>query len=500
MRPTPSSATETAGPVPQHPLETAPLATVVARNSLFGLLGLAIDKAVFLLIVLFVARYLGPAGFGRYAFVTAYVAIFQFVADMGVEMILVRRISQRPAERDRLLANGFGMRLCLSAAAWLAAAALVPAVADRSYVELTLIGGGSLLGNTWMAYKALYRSLMKIEYLLLLWAFNATAAAAGVAIAIAMGWGVEGALAGIAAGSIACFPLSVAVSWRHFRFRLRCELRLWGALFREALPLGLNAVLVSISLRVGPLLLIRLRGPTEVAFFSAAAKIVEALSLLPEIPMLTIFPAMAAVCREAPSELARLNRAATKWIVVLLVPAILAAGSLAGPVLTLLYGDAFAGSHPVFRILVWATLFNATGVVWTGTLTALGLQRALLSFYALATAVHVLLGLALIPPLGASGAAMAAVGAAAVAQACIAWFPRAASFIRPACPGALGAAGIGAAIAWLVPSAPVPPVPATLLALGAYAAAVLATGIIGPEERALARRLLYMASGGRAAG
>jgi len=488
-----------AGPIAPFPPATPQLAGAIARNSLFGLLGLAIDKVVFLAIVLTLARHLGPEGFGRYAFVTTYVAVFQLVADMGTEMILVRWISQRPAERDRLLANGFAMRLCLGATAWLAAVALVPILADHSYVGLALIGGSSLLGNTWMVYKALYRSLMKIEYLLALWTFNAVAAAGCVGIAVAQGWGVAGALAGIAAGSIACLPFSVALGWKYFRFRLRCEPRLWKAIFREALPLGLNAVLVSVALRIGPLLLIRLRGPAEVAFFSAAAKIVEALSLLPEIPMLTIFPAMATARRDAPWQLARLNRAATKWVVVCVLPVILAAGNLAGSGLTLLYGHAFVASHPVFRILVWTTLFNATGAVWIGVLTALGLQRALLWFYGIATTLHVLLGFLLVPVLGALGAAVAAVGTAAVAQGCIAWFPRSAEFIRPASAGAVGASAIGAAIAWAVAYAPLRPVPATLLGLVVYALAVLATGIIGPEERALAGRLLRAALVARAA-
>lgn len=464
-------------------------ATIVARNSIYGLLALGIDKGVFMVIVLALARHLGTADFGRYAFVMTYVAVLQIVTEAGLEMVLVRRVSQEPKQRDRLLANGLAMRLLSGTVAWAVAVACVPLIADTGYVGVTLLAGSCLVWNAWTAYKILYRSLLRIEYLLLLITFNALATGLGVLVVIMTRRQLTAAVAASAVGSAASLPFAVWLGWRYFRVRLRCEPQLWRAIIREALPLGLNAFLVSMLLRIGPLLLVRLRGPEEVAYFSAASKLVEAFLFLPEVPMLTVFPMMAALRREQTGRLANLTRIVTKWIVVLLLPVVLAVGGLSDSLLRLLYGQRFASAESVLVILVWATGFAATGAVWIGVLTTLGQQRSLLRLYGVATAVNVALAWALIPPLGGVGAALAALTAAAVSQALLVWLPATAAYIRPAAIAVIPAFLIAGALAVTARLLPVPPLAGTAVALAVYAFAVVATGVIGPQERAFARRL-----------
>lgn len=474
-------------------MSTAP---VVARNSLFGVLALGIDKVVFMGITLALARYLGTVDFGRYAFVMTYLVIFQFVSDLGVEMILVRRAAQEPAHRDYFLANGFAIRFALSGACWLAAAAAVPLVADGTYVRLVLLAGMSLIGNTWMAYKILYRSIMRIEYLLLLMSVNALVTATGVGAVIVTRGGLSGCLLAVAAGSLCTLPFGIWLGRRFFRFRLRFDAALWASVLREALPLGINVILVSVSLRVAPLILIRLSGPAEVAYFAAASKLVEAFCLLPEVPMLTIFPMMAALHGTDPARLVSLSRTATKWIVVLLLPLVLLVSGVAPPLMRIMYGETFLPAAAVLQVLVWATAFSATGMVWIGVLTALGLQRFLMWFYGAATVVNVALCFALVPSLRSTGAALAAVLAAGVSQALLVWLPLTARYIRPAFAGIVPPLLVTIALTAAIPRLPLPPLPATGICLLLYGLAVTATGTVGAEERALARRIISRSGAG----
>src|SRR5512140_186055 len=134
-------------------------ANQVARNSVYGLLALGVDKGVFMAIILVLARYLGPEDFGRWVFVITYIAVFQVIADLGIEMVVVRRVSQEPGDRDELLANALALRLLSGAACWIVAVLCTPLVADWSYIGLTFIAGSCLLTTSWTAYKILYRSL-----------------------------------------------------------------------------------------------------------------------------------------------------------------------------------------------------------------------------------------------------------------------------------------------------------------------------------------------------
>jgi O-antigen/teichoic acid export membrane protein len=326
--------------------------------------------------------------------------------------------------------------------------------------------------------------------LLLLVAVNASTTALCVLFVIIGHWPVTGAVAAMAVGSAVSFPFAVWLSRHQFHLRLRYEPALWATLLRQALPLGVNAVLVNLSLRIGPLLLLRLHGPEEVAFFSAASKLVEAFVLLPEVPMLTIFPIMAATRREGEGRLPAVTRTATRWTVTLLLPLILVVGGMAKPLLHLLYGEAFRSADDTLRVLVWITAFAATGAVWIGVLTTLGLQQLLVRFYALGTLVNVVLCWVLIPVFGSIGAAWAALLAAVVPQALLLWLPATQRYIRPAFLGVLPVLVLAIILTVLIALLPLAPVTATALGLVGYAVACVLTGVIGPQEWRLARQII----------
>jgi PST family polysaccharide transporter len=55
--------------------------------------------ALGLLIGAWVARYLGPAQYGELVYVLAYIAIFQAIANLGLDDIVVRKIGNNWQER-----------------------------------------------------------------------------------------------------------------------------------------------------------------------------------------------------------------------------------------------------------------------------------------------------------------------------------------------------------------------------------------------------------------
>ncbi len=72
----------------------------VAINSSLLLLAYGFQALVSLVIVGIVARYLGQAGLGRYAFIISFIELFTVLVDMGMNRILVREIAKDTAQRD----------------------------------------------------------------------------------------------------------------------------------------------------------------------------------------------------------------------------------------------------------------------------------------------------------------------------------------------------------------------------------------------------------------
>jgi len=89
-------------------------------NTAVQLAGPGLRIVLGLVLTAALSRYLGVIGFGSYALVFAYVAIFSgFFNDWGVSTVCLREISQRPGERSRLLASAATLQGVVAIASYL---------------------------------------------------------------------------------------------------------------------------------------------------------------------------------------------------------------------------------------------------------------------------------------------------------------------------------------------------------------------------------------------
>jgi len=218
------------------------------------------------------------------------------------------------------------------------------------------------------------------------------------------------------------------------------------ALAAAALPVGLSRVGTSIQQYAPTLAVAQLAGPSELAWFAAAHRLVTSLGAFVEIQLFNLYPQLV---RAAASGGAGLREAAapsfraSAWIGC---SAALAITLLAAPVLRLVFGAPFESAALLLAVASWALPLGLVGGHARFALLAVGAQRTELA--ATATGAALTLGAAwlLVPSFGSAAAAAAlAAGAAAT------WFAahllaRARGLQMPVAAG-LRALAAGAAIA-----------------------------------------------------
>jgi O-antigen/teichoic acid export membrane protein len=122
------------------------------------------------------------------------------------------------------------------------------------------------------------------------------------------GGGATGLLGARIAGSL----LVTAVAARTATVTPRVPARDAGtqamALARAAWPLAANALLLSLVVRAGHLVLMAVAGASAVAYLGAASRIAEMVSLLAEGVMLAVFPVMAAAPERVQTIAAQVGR------------------------------------------------------------------------------------------------------------------------------------------------------------------------------------------------
>lgn len=94
-----------------------------------------------------IARYLGPTRFGELSYVIAFIALFQAIANLGVDAIVVRDIARAEERAPLILGTALWMRLGAGLLCWVVASIIMALIhsGDHEIIWMTMIVGGSLV-------------------------------------------------------------------------------------------------------------------------------------------------------------------------------------------------------------------------------------------------------------------------------------------------------------------------------------------------------------------
>ena len=435
-------------------------------------------------------RYLGVVDFGRYATVAALLGIVSGITDAGLTAVGARELAVRePADRAVVLRNLVALRLVVTPIG-VAAAVLFALAAGygSTLVWGTLLGGlGVLLVNT----QATMMMPLSVELRLgALTAFEVARAAltlAGVGLLVALGAGLLpffGVQAAVGAVVLAATPLVLQRTGLLPAFD-RPVARL---LVREALPLAAALAMNVVYFRVLVILTSLLGTAEATGYFGTSFRIFEVLFGLPLLVLSVALPVLSVAGHEDEERLRYSLQRMTEVALLAAVLLVLAIVVLAEPAIVLLAGEDFRGAAPVLQIQAVALIGVFVGQTWQLGLVAVRRQSALGWANGIALALVVVLGLALIPPYGATGAAVAAVlGESALALLLLVFLRRARPGLVPRF-GFAARVAVAGAIATPFLFVPIPPLAAAAGAAAAFLAAALAAGALPPELLAAFRR------------
>jgi O-antigen/teichoic acid export membrane protein len=462
----------------------------VARGATFGLAAQFVDKLLPVLIFLYLARALGAEEFGQYSFLIAYLALFQIVPEQSIDTVLVRTLTQNPDNKARVFRATLSLRVAMAlTGAVIMTAFVAPVSGGRTDVLLAAAAASGLLTAMGGAYRSYFRAELDIRAVLYIASLRAVLLALGVLIAMAVAPGVLSVFISVAVANGLNTVIVAIVSRHRVAFGLAYSPEIWRQVATGAIPLALNALAITVSLRVGQILLMSMRGPVDVGLLGAAARVSDAFTLLPEALMVAIYPIMTGLHT---SDQTRLLATAQRSVRYLLLPTGLGVVfcMLAGDLLMgTLFGENFADAGPALGILSALALFGATGTVIVNLLVAVHREKALSRNTMVFAAITVALSIPAIERWGFVGAAVVTVGTSVASQLSLALLTSTGPYVRACLAAALrpiAAVAIAAAVGSAIGSVPM------ALGLGGvvYCTVVVATGAVTREDIAFARAMM----------
>ncbi|MBI1813701.1 MAG: flippase [Deltaproteobacteria bacterium] len=406
----------------------------LVSNTLVVVIGGAAQRLLHFVTTIVLARGLGEEEFGTYAFVVAYMFIFGFIVDLGFERVITREISRQPERAGELIGTGFVIRGVLSLLAATVAVVVawllnLPALTQLC-ILLTAIG---LPLSIEILVRGFFQSRFEMHYTYLLTLPGQIVFVASAAVVISLG----GRLPAVFVSALITGVLTVAlilwvalpkmaVVWRPDPILLRY-------LWRESWELGAVILLFLISMRIDQVLLYWLRGTADVGQYAVAVKVTEALSLIPESVMVTLFPLLAATERSAPERFQQIYRVTVRYLIALVLPIALLLTLERAQIIRVLYGAAYAEGATALALLAWWMFFSFTGAVYINLMVVNRQQRVMAVVSAAAVALNLLLNLLWIPRWGATGAAAATLVSGASSFVLFSVVPQTQAILRVCC-------------------------------------------------------------------
>jgi O-antigen/teichoic acid export membrane protein len=376
--------------------------------------------AVSFVVTVWFVRYLGPERYGLFSYAVSMAALFGIAADLGLDTIIVCELTRAPEADGEILGTTLLMRGAGAVVAWIGAIVTVFVLRDDrlSRIMVTILALGCF---------AVAASVFEF------W-FQARIAARKVVIArTAIFLGSTAARCGLIALASSLLPFVVlqaatvlltafALFWLYRRSRqATSRLSFSGALarrmFRDGWPLFIWSISITLYMKIDQVMLTAMSGARENGIYAVAVTLSEVWYFLPMAVGSSVFPLIVKAHDNLErSEFEARMQAFYDGMVALgyaiAVPTML----VAGPVVRLLYGAAYARSGGVLAVHAASFVFVCVGIARSRFLLPANLTRFTMVTGVCAAALNVLLNLLLIPRFGAYGAAWSTLAAYAFAN------------------------------------------------------------------------------------
>jgi O-antigen/teichoic acid export membrane protein len=338
---------------------TLPLKRRLTQNTAIKLGSELIGRAASFVLMVLAARHLGETDFGWYNYGLALGFVLAQLADMGLQVLVSREVAVHDRQAQVQVRTAFQIKLGLSVLVIALLLLFTQSQATSIRSSLRLLGL-MLLSQTYLEFVGyVFRGQQA------LWQEAWLLAGARVLSAV-IGVGVLALGGGLAELTMSGVVVILAVTlWGLGQLRRAGWLQKpatpaaapleshWLPLFQQALPLGIAIFLSIAYTRLAVLLLQYRLDETAVAQFSAAARLVEPMQIIPASVLAAAFPVLSLAWQQDVRRAKRLG-----WQ----LGAMLASGgfilALAGWLsaawlIPWLYGDAYGPTIMVFQLLAF---------------------------------------------------------------------------------------------------------------------------------------------------
>ncbi len=386
----------------------------VATSSVVLLLENLVRLTMIAAVSFWIARQLGPDQFGILNFASAFMAILLSLATLGMETPLILRLTQTP-QPGMLMGTSLLIRSVFSVVIFGLAVVLAFLIKgdDALSLKVTLVVGLCVVGyipsvlDCWFKAKttAVEPALARTAATLLSTCAKVVCLLMGLSV-VALAWTVVLESILTALGLVLAYRWCARGSREH---ALSLDPQMIGPLLRESAPYLWSTVATLLLMKVDVVMLGYLSTNAETGIYSLAQKLSEVLYVVPVVLIDSAYPALAKRFLDSNGTDSKHGQMLFDLAVGGSLIATLIASAIAAPAINVVFGEHYKASVDIFYLHAWSCVAIAMNTARHRWLAAVAMQRYAPTVTAMGLAVNVAMNVALIPSMGAMGAAIATV-------------------------------------------------------------------------------------------
>ena len=334
--------------------------------------GRAVSFGANFLAFVIISRVAGIEFFGKYSYVLAFLSVFSAIADSGMCSVLGKGITQAGKSASLYWGNFLILRVALSLAV-IPVGIVAAFYIRRDLFPVLLIG---LLAVPFLAARffepifQVYRRPWHSTYSSLAYGISYFFLFASILIC------TKSLILIVAAFIVANTIYAVVAYWlaqKSLKAAFVVDLSIMKSILKLTAPLGVATLFVILTGRIPILMLAAMKSDHAVAIFNAAYRFVELSALLSAAlsgPLIPVFSARVIRGRDL---LKQMFVPLIELVAIFAFPVAVIIPAVSGPLITLLFGQAFAESAQVLNVLTWVcavlfySLFAAAAAIALGT-------------------------------------------------------------------------------------------------------------------------------------
>ncbi len=355
------------------------------------------------------ARYLGPSNYGLIGYASAFVVFFSSLCTLGINSVIIKDFVDNPDEQGEAIGSAILLRAVSSFLSAVMVVGIV-GIVDRNEPTTIIVTALCSLGLVFQIFDTVnywFQSQYKSKI---------TSIATFLAYIIVSGYKI---LLLIFGANVKWFALATSVDYiavavflllaykKHGGQRFKFTKRKARQLLSSSYHYILSGMMIAVYAQTDKFMLKQMLDETVVGYYSTAVTVCTMWCFVLQAVIDSIYPTILTLHGKDKIAFDRKNRqlyAITFYMSLAVSVLFMFFGT---PVIKILYGEAYLPAVNVLKIVTWYTAFSYLGVARNAWIVAEGKQKYLKYIYTVAALLNVIINFALIPVMGAEGAALA---------------------------------------------------------------------------------------------